>query len=92
MLSSPVGVTSLMEVLAQPLEVLRNEALLLLVGLCSDCPEVAKLAAFEGAFEKLLPLCAADGGPSSGDVVVADAAELINNLLRGNTDIQRLFR
>lgn len=81
-----------MDLLGQPLEVLRNEALLLLVGLCSGCPQIANIAAFEGAFEKLLTICGAEGGPSGGDVIVQDAAELINNLLRDNLANQRLFR
>jgi hypothetical protein len=74
------------------LEVLRNEALLLLVGLCRGCPELAKMAAFDGAFEALLGICGADGGPGGGEVVVQDAAEALNNLLRGNVELQRLFR
>lgn len=91
-LSSPMGVTGLMDLLSQPLEVLRNEALLLLVGLCNGCPQIANIAAFEGAFEKLLAICGAEGGPAAGDVIVQDAAELMNNLLRDNLANQRLFR
>lgn len=91
-LSSPLGVTALMECLSQPLEVVRNEALLLLVGLCNGCPQIANIVAFEGAFEKLLAICGAEGGPAAGDVIVQDAAELLNNLLRDNVANQRLFR
>lgn len=91
-LSSPLGVTALMDLLSQTLEVLRNEALLLLVGLCNGCPQIAHIAAFEGAFEKLLAICGAEGGPAGGDVIVQDAAELINNMLRDNLANQRLFR
>jgi hypothetical protein len=81
-----------MDLLGQQMEVLRNEALLLLVGLCSGCPQIANIAAFEGAFDKLLAICGAEGGPAAGDVIVQDAAELSNNLLRGNLANQRLFR
>lgn len=91
-LSSPLGVIALMDLLGQPMEVLRNEALLLLVGLCNGCPQIANIAAFEGAFEKLLAICGAEGGPAGGDVIVQDATELINNLLRDNMANQRLFR
>jgi hypothetical protein len=87
-----MGVIALMDLLGQPLEVLRNEALLLLVGLCNGCPQIANIAAFEGAFEKLLAICGAEGGPAAGDVIVQDAAELMNNLLRDNLANQRLFR
>lgn len=91
-LASPMGVIALMDLLGQPLEVLRNEALLLLVGLCNGCPQIANIAAFEGAFEKLLAICGAEGGPAAGDVIVQDGAELMNNLLRDNLANQRLFR
>eukprot|EP00883_Tetradesmus_obliquus_P001778 jgi/Sobl393_1/11873/SZX62368.1 len=91
-LSSPLGVVALSDLLASPMEVLRNEALLLLVGLCSGCPQIANIAAFEGAFERLLGICGSEGGPGGGNVVVQDAAELMNNLLRDNLANQRLFR
>eukprot|EP00775_Hariotina_reticulata_P006091 gene6091-6329_t len=91
-LSSNIGVLGLMELLSSPMEVLRNEALLLLVGLCNDCPQLASIVAFEGAFDKLLAICAAEGGLEAGNVVVQDAAELLNNLLRDNLPNQRLFR
>ena len=66
-LSSPVGVVALMDLLSQPMEVLRNEALLLLVGLCNGCPQIANIAAFEGAIDKLLAICGAEGGPAGGE-------------------------
>eukprot|EP00879_Flechtneria_rotunda_P018698 GHRR01019621.1.p1 GENE.GHRR01019621.1~~GHRR01019621.1.p1 ORF type:complete len:291 (+),score=118.08 GHRR01019621.1:187-1059(+) len=91
-LSSPLGVVALMDLLSSPMEVLRNEALVLLVGLCSGCVEIAGIVAFEGGFEKLLGICKAEGGPSGGGVVLQDATELMNNLLRGNLANQRLFR
>jgi hypothetical protein len=45
-----------------------------------------------GAFERLLGICGSEGGPGGGNVVVQDAAELMNNLLRDNLANQRLFR
>jgi hypothetical protein len=91
-LSCPLTVVRLMELLGSPREVLRNEALLMLAGLTSGCEDISKLAAFEGAFDKLLGLCLAEGGLVSGGVVVQDALELLNNMLRDNQANQRLFR
>lgn len=91
-LSAPLGVIRLMDLLACGREVLRNEALLLLVGLCSGCEEMSKIVAFEGAFERLLALVREEGGPLAGGVLVQDALELINNLLRDSPANQRLFR
>jgi hypothetical protein len=87
-----MGVVRLMDLLGSGMEVLRNEALLLLVGLCGGCEEVGKIAAFEGAFERLLALAREEGGPCGGGVLVQDALELANSLLRGSPANQRLFR
>jgi hypothetical protein len=51
-LTSPLGVVQLMDALNEQ-EVLRNEALLLLTRLTADSLEIQKIAAFEGAFERL---------------------------------------
>ena len=51
-----MGVARLMDLLGSDHEVLRNEALLLLVGLTRASAEVQKIAAFEGAFERVLSI------------------------------------
>jgi len=53
-LDCPQGVINLMNLLADSHEVVRNEALLLLVALAHASPEVRQIAASEGAFERLL--------------------------------------
>jgi hypothetical protein len=90
-LGAPLGVVRLMDLLGSGQEVLRNEALLLLVGLCAGCEEMAKIAAFEGAFERLLALAREEGGAGGGGVLVQDALELVANLLRGTPANARLF-
>lgn len=55
-LAAPMGVARLMDLLGSDHEVLRNEALLLLVGLTHASAEVQKIAAFEGAFERVLSI------------------------------------
>lgn len=91
-LSAPLGVVRLMDLLACGNEVLRNEALLLLVGLCTGCAQVGQIAAFEGAFERLLALARDEGGPAGGGVVVSDALDLVNSLLAESDANRRLFR
>ena len=91
-LSCPLTVVRLMDLLGSPREVLRNEALLMLAALTGGCEDISKLAAFEGAFDKLLGICQAEGGLLAGGVVVQDALELLNNMLRDNQANQRLFR
>lgn len=55
-LAAPMGGARLMDLLGSDHEVLRNEALLLLVGLTRASAEVQKIAAFEGAFERVLSI------------------------------------
>ena len=55
-LAAPTGVVKLMDLLGDSHEVVRNEALLLLIGLAHASPEVKRIAAFEGAFGRLLAI------------------------------------
>ncbi|GIM09354.1 hypothetical protein Vretimale_13185 [Volvox reticuliferus] len=99
-LATPMSVVRLTELLGERSEVIRNEALLLLAALTRPDPrvgspgggsEVQKIAAFEGAFDRVAELLREEGGLDGG-MVVQDAIELMNNLLRGNMANQRLFR
>jgi hypothetical protein len=45
-----------MDLLGAEHEVLRNEALLLLVGLTRSSADIQKIAAFQGAFERALQI------------------------------------
>lgn len=51
-LAYPQGVVRLMDMMAQR-EVVRNESLLLMIVLTHSNADVQKIAAFEGAFERL---------------------------------------
>ncbi len=54
MLAAPMCIARLMDLLGSDHEVLRNEALLLLVGLARASADIQKIVAFEGAFERAL--------------------------------------
>ena len=54
LLEAPLGVVKLMDLLGDSHEAVRNEALLLMVGLTHASVEIKQFAAFEGAFEKLM--------------------------------------
>ncbi|KAF5834523.1 hypothetical protein DUNSADRAFT_8774 [Dunaliella salina] len=71
-----------MDMLAER-EIIRNEALVLLVALTHANEEVQKIAAFEGAFDRVFHIIREEGG-ADGGVVVQDCLELLNNLLRAN--------
>lgn len=72
-------------------EIIRNEALLLLPHLVDSNVDIQKLIAFEGAFEKLLDVVAQEGRIEGG-VVVQDALEALEALLRYNVSNQNYFR
>ncbi len=55
MLASHMGVVRLMDMMAER-EAIRNEALLLLIRLTRDSTDIQKIAAFEGAFERVLSI------------------------------------
>ena len=86
----PTAVPTLMDAMKEN-EVIRNEALLLLVALTKGDEELQKIVAFEGAFERALSVIREEGGVDGG-VVVQDCLELCNNLLRDNPSNQTLFR
>ena len=52
-LAAPMGVIHLMDMMTD-MEALRNEVLLLLIGLTHSNQSIQQIAAFEGAFERLL--------------------------------------
>lgn len=85
-LSTPQGLARLMDML-QEREVIRNEALLLMISLTREAEEIQKIVVFEGAFERVLNIVREEGF-SDGGIVVQDCLELLNNLLRNNPSNQ----
>ena len=51
-----MGVVRLTDLIGDARPALRNEALLLLVGLSRSSPDIQRLAAFEGAFDRVLTI------------------------------------
>ena len=56
LLAAPLCIARLMDFLGSEHEVLRNEALLLLVGLARVSADIQKIVVFEGAFERALAI------------------------------------
>ncbi|KAI0664021.1 p115 like vesicle tethering protein [Cubamyces menziesii] len=90
-LKAPVGVTSLIALLEDKREIIRNEAIFTIQSLISQSPEIQKIMAFEGAFEKLFNIILNEQGVEGG-VVVQDALACIDGLLRFNQSNQSYFR
>jgi hypothetical protein len=90
-LTSPMGVSRLIDLLDDKREIIRNEGLLLLISLSRSNAEIQKIIAFENAFEKLLSIILQEG-VTDGGIVVQDCLQLTHNLLRYNVSNQNLFR
>ncbi|KAF9462392.1 p115 like vesicle tethering protein [Collybia nuda] len=90
-LKAPTGTGSVVSVLEDKREVIRNEAIMMVQGLISQSPDIQKVLAFEGAFEKLFNTVTQEGGVEGGAVANA-ALTCVDGLLRFNTSNQSYFR
>ncbi|KAJ7744676.1 p115 like vesicle tethering protein [Mycena metata] len=83
-LKSSAGSSSVMSVLEDKREIIRNEAVTMVQALISQSADIQKVLAFEGAFEKLFN--------TKGGVVTQEALACVDGLLRFNTSNQSYFR
>uniref|UniRef100_A0A4W3K1V4 General vesicular transport factor p115 n=1 Tax=Callorhinchus milii TaxID=7868 RepID=A0A4W3K1V4_CALMI len=90
-LVSPMGVSRMMDLLADSREVIRNDGLLLLQQLSRGNAAIQKIVAFENAFERLLDIVTEEGN-SDGGIVVEDCLLLLLNLLKNNSSNQNFFK
>lgn len=86
------GFSSMVDLLEDKREVIRNELLLLLVLLTEKNTQIQRLAILESTIEKLFGLIEECGGIYGGEVIVEDAIKIIRNLLRYNPFNQNYFR
>ncbi|XP_037042026.1 general vesicular transport factor p115 [Bradysia coprophila] len=90
-LVSPMAVSKLMDLLIDSREVIRNDALLLLIQLTKGNANIQKIVAFESAFDRLFDVIREEGG-TDGGIVVEDCLILMLNLLRNNSSNQQFFK
>ncbi|XP_032875975.1 general vesicular transport factor p115 isoform X2 [Amblyraja radiata] len=90
-LVSPMGVSRMMDLLADSREVIRNDGLLLLQQLTKGNAAIQKIVAFESAFERLLDIITEEG-MSDGGIVVEDCLLLLLNLMKNNSSNQNFFK
>ena len=90
-LVSPMGISRIMDLLSDSREVVRNDALLLLLQLTRSNRQIQKIVAFDNAFDRLLAVIQEEGW-SDGGIVVEDCLMIIHNLLGGNNSNQTFFR
>ena len=90
-LVSPMGVSKLMDLLIDSREIIRNDALLLLIQLTKGNANIQKIVAFENAFDRLFDVIKEEGC-SDGGIVVEDCLILMLNLLKNNSSNQQFFK
>ena len=90
-LSDPDGPSSILAILDERREIIRNEALLLTQALVVSNIDIQKALAFENIFEKLLSIVSQEGGIEGG-IVAQDCLIIIDGLLRFNGSNQSYFR
>lgn len=86
----PTAISSLVALLDDSYEPVRNEAILLLMALAHHNLSIQKLVAFENCFERVFDIIAEEGG-IRGLVLVQDCLTLLTNLLQYNALNQQLF-
>lgn len=99
-LVSPMAVSKLMDLLGDTRDVIRNDALLLLVQLVRGNGNLQKIVAFENAFDRLFEVIAEEGGAvgtacghgGHGSIVVEDCLVLMLTLLQNNASNQQFFK
>ncbi|KAH9485606.1 General vesicular transport factor p115 [Psilocybe cubensis] len=90
-LTAPAGPGSIIAVLEDKRDVIRNEAITMVQALISQSPDIQKVLAFEGAFEKLFNIITQEGGVDGG-LVAQSALTCVDGLLRFNNSNQSYFR
>lgn len=90
-LESKLGVSKLMDLLADNREVIRNDALLLFIHLTKGNANIQKIVAFENAFDRLFDIIQEEGC-TDGGIVVEDCLLLMLNLLKNNVSNQNFFK
>ena len=90
-LVQPMGISKMMDLLSDNSEIIRNDALLLLIELTRSNKQIQKIVAFENAFDRLLAIIR-DEGYSEGGIIVQDCIVILHNLLFDNNSNQSYFR
>lgn len=91
-LTAPGGLGTILSVLDDSREILRNEVLLLLLNITEKNADVQKIIAFEGGFDRLFHIIDVEGGIGAGGIVVQDCLLCVGQLLRYNVSNQNYFR
>ncbi|KAA1114496.1 hypothetical protein PGT21_011207 [Puccinia graminis f. sp. tritici] len=91
-LTAPGGLGTILSILDETREILRNEVLLILLNITEKNADIQKIIAFEGGFDRLFHIIDVEGGIGAGGIVVQDCLLCVGQLLRYNVSNQNYFR
>ncbi|KAH9473153.1 hypothetical protein Pst134EA_000231 [Puccinia striiformis f. sp. tritici] len=91
-LTAPGGLGTILSILDDTREILRNEVLLILLNITEKNADIQKIIAFEGGFDRLFHIIDVEGGIGAGGIVVQDCLLCVGQLLRYNVSNQNYFR
>lgn len=91
-LQIPRGVSRLIDLLNDSREVIRNDAIVLLINLTKTNGNIQKIVAFESGFDKIMEIIESEGNILRGGVIVEDCLNLLINLLQTNHSNQSFFK
>lgn len=90
LINIPLAVSTIVQLLDDPNDPIRNETILLLMALVNNNFNIQKLVAFENTFERVFEIIEEEGG-IRGSILVQDCLTLLTNLLMYNASNQKLF-
>jgi len=90
LLNIPLAVPTIVSLLNDVYDPVRNEAILVLMALVNNNFNIQKLVAFENTFDRLFEIIDEEGG-IRGSIVVQDCLTLLTNLLMYNASNQKYF-
>lgn len=90
LINIPLAVSTIVSLLNDQNDPVRNEAILLLMALVKDNFNIQKLVAFENTFDRLFEIIEEEGG-IRGSILVQDCLTLLTNLLMYNASNQKFF-
>lgn len=91
-LSFPLGISRLVQLIGDELEHIRNDALILFVRLTQANQNIQNLVAFENCFDKLTYIIGAENYLDGTLPVIMDCLQILLNLIQYNESNQVLFR
>ncbi|KAM9899133.1 hypothetical protein OXX79_005895 [Metschnikowia pulcherrima] len=89
-LNIPLAVSTVVSLLDDVNDPIRNETILLLMALVNNNFNIQKLVAFENTFERIFAIIEEEGG-IRGSILVQDCMTLLSNLLTYNASNQTFF-